>query len=169
MPNAAETVEAPYTAAERLTFLPQPARRTESAPTPRPPESRRCGRLGAAVRGSRSPAAQSATGPLGRQPLRPMCRTWWGRRPVATPGPTPLRSDKMALRSPGAPRFCPRYPNTPRCAPRPCCKRAASHAPVHVTAAIYPHGESAITSAVLPRRKRPPVNGRRNWGGGCGS
>ena len=26
MPNAAETVEAPYTAAERLTFLPQPAR-----------------------------------------------------------------------------------------------------------------------------------------------
>ena len=27
MPNAAETVEAPYTAAERLTFLPQPARR----------------------------------------------------------------------------------------------------------------------------------------------
>ena len=25
MPNAAETVEAPYTAAERLTFLPQPA------------------------------------------------------------------------------------------------------------------------------------------------
>ena len=26
MPNAAETVEAQYTAAERLTFLPQPAR-----------------------------------------------------------------------------------------------------------------------------------------------
>ena len=26
MPNAAETVEAPYTAVERLTFLPQPAR-----------------------------------------------------------------------------------------------------------------------------------------------
>ena len=28
MPNAAETVEAPYTAAERLTFLPQPASAT---------------------------------------------------------------------------------------------------------------------------------------------
>ena len=31
MPNAAETVEAPYTAAERLTFLPQPASASHSS------------------------------------------------------------------------------------------------------------------------------------------
>ena len=37
MPNAAKTVEAPYTAAERLTFLPQPDRGLSRPPGPPPP------------------------------------------------------------------------------------------------------------------------------------